>query len=52
MFEAVKKEYLNYLYDNCMEVLNRKQKLEYYMRYSYSRYERFAYAGNSRRRCC
>lgn len=26
-----------------MEVLNRKQKLEYYMRYSYSYYERFAY---------
>ena len=41
--KQIEKEYLNYLYDNCMEVLNRKQKLEYYMRYSYSYYERFAY---------
>ena len=39
----IEKEYLNYIYNNCMEVLNRKQQLEYYMRYSYSKYERYAY---------
>ena len=39
----IEKEYLDYLYTNCMKVINKKQDLEYYMRISYSKYERFAY---------
>ena len=39
----IEKEYLDYLYNNCMKVINRKQELEYYMRYSYSRYEILSY---------
>ena len=39
----IEKEYLDYLYNNCMKVINKKQELEYYMRYSYSRYERYAF---------
>ena len=39
----IEKEYLNHLYNNCMKVISKKQDLEYYMRYSYSKFERVAY---------
>ena len=39
----IEKEYLEYLHDNCLKVINRKQELEYYMRYTFSNYERIAY---------
>jgi DnaJ family protein B protein 12 len=39
----IEKEYLNHLYNNCMKVVSKKKDLEYYMKYSYSKYERFAY---------
>ena len=39
----IEKEYLNHLYNNCMKVVSKKKDLEYYMRYSYSKYERFLY---------
>ena len=41
--KQIEKEYLDYLYKNCMKVLERKQELEYYMRFSYSAYERLSY---------
>ena len=41
--KQIEKEYLDYLYKNCMKVLDRKQELEYYMRFSYSSYERLSY---------
>jgi DnaJ family protein B protein 12 len=39
----IENDYLNYIYDHCKNVLERKQELEYYMRYTYSRYERQVY---------
>ena len=39
----IENDYLNYIYEKCNDVINRKKELEYYMRYSYSRYERQVY---------
>ena len=39
----IEKDYLNYVYEQCKNVLERKQELEYYMRYTYSGYERQIY---------
>ena len=40
---TIEKEYLNYLYEDCSDTLNYKNRLQYYMSLSYSRYEKEQY---------
>ena len=40
---TIEKEYLNYLYEECSDIINYKNRLQYYMAISYSRYEKEQY---------
>ena len=40
---AIEREYLEYLYDDCSSIINYKNRLQYYMAISYSRYEKEQY---------
>ncbi len=40
---SIEKEYLEYTYMDCREVIQRKQTYEYYIAYTYSQYERAIY---------
>ena len=40
---TIEKEYLNYLYEECTNIIDYKNRLQYYMAISYSRYEKEQY---------
>ena len=40
---TIEKEYLEYLYDECSNIINYKNRLQYYMAISYSSYEKEQY---------
>ena len=40
---TIEKEYLEYLYEDCSNIINYKNRLQYYMAISYSRYEKEQY---------
>lgn len=40
---SIERNYLNYLYDICSQVIQQKNTYQYYMAYSYSRYEKEIY---------
>ena len=39
----IEKEYLEFLYDDCSNTINYKNKLQYYIRMSYSPYQKVYY---------